>query len=243
MAFRLLGHDARYAALRAASIFTVRGYDSGSPDIRASVESMISATGFEPSVLDSLHPATIADGVERRVFNRLRAVAHLMNRTRLALSRRQAYQLCRVIASSSHSLCLMSKARGIYRWRDSRGRVITPVFLAPSDRVDVKRWDNNSSDYYPGVAVNRSYTLEPWELEYITKSLRDFYTTYCGRYPAYDVDTIMRELEGYGHWVMLCSWIELGARGRIVDHPYRDIFPAISQIWYRKSENAVEVSK
>jgi hypothetical protein len=151
-----------------------------------------------------------------------------MNRTRLALSRRQAYQLCRVIASSSHALCLMSKARGLYRWRDSRGRVITPVFLAPSDRVDVKRWDNNSSDYYPGVAVNRSYTLEPWELEYITKSLRDYYVTYCGRYPAYDVDTIMRELEGYGHWVMLCSWIELGARGRIVDHPYRDIFPAIS---------------
>lgn len=242
MAFRLLGHDARYAALRAASIFTVRGYDSVSPDLRVSLESMISATGFEPSALDSLHPATIADGVERRVFNRLRCVAHLMNRTRLALSRRQAYQLCRVIASGSRSLCLMSKARGLYRWRNSTGRVITPVFLAPSDRVPVKRWDNNSSDYYPGVAVNQSYTLEPWHLEYITKSLRDFYVSYCGRYPSYDVDTIMSELAAYGHWVMLCTWVELGARGRMVDHPYRDIFPAISEIWYAKSENA-QVSK
>jgi hypothetical protein len=243
MSFKYLGHDARYAALRAASIFTVRGYDSVSPDLRASLESTISATGFVPSVLDPLHPATIADGTERRVFNRLRCVSHFMSRTRLALSRRQAYQLCRLIASSSRALCMMSKARGLYRWRDSAGRVVTPVFLAPSDRVPVKRWDNNSSDYYPGVAVCQDYRLEPWHLEFITKSLRDFYVAYCGRYPSHDVDVIMRELEGYGHWVMLCTWVSLGAHGRIVDHPYRDIFRAISDLWYAKSGPGAEVSK
>jgi len=96
MAFKYLGHDQRYAVLRAASIFAVR---HASDAFQNSVESAINRTGFRPSVLDPLHPSTIAAGVESTVYNRLRISAIVADTMSIfKLSRRQAYHVARAIA-------------------------------------------------------------------------------------------------------------------------------------------------
>jgi len=96
MAFKYLGHDQRYAVLRAASIFSVR---ATSDAFQNSVESAITRTGFVPSVLDPLHPSTIAAGVESTVYNRLRISAIVADTMAIFhLSRRQAYHVARAIA-------------------------------------------------------------------------------------------------------------------------------------------------
>ena len=246
MAFKYAGHDARYAALRAASIFVVRGHSSGSPDFHASLESMISATGFEPSKLDSLHPSTISDGVERRVFNRLRCVNFLMSRTRLALSRRQAYQLCRVIAAAADRTSVCDKARHAFRLLDSDRRDIPAQFIPASDRViDSRRdWETNASDAFPGVLVWRVLDLDPWHREFIRAQVAEFYDYYWGRVhqlatcnepphwsPRDKYLHTMQNLDTYGDFFMLCKWCELGAAGRISNQPYRDIFRDIAELW------------
>jgi hypothetical protein len=246
MAFKYLGHDARHAALRAASIFTVRGYGSGSLDLHASVESMISATGFEPSALDSLHPSTISDGTERRVFNRLRCVNYLLSRTRLALSRRQAYQLCRVIVAGADRVHVCNRARHAYTLLDSSRRDIPATFIPASDRVTDSRrdWETNASDYFPGITVWRSIDLDQWHREYITNQVREFYSDYWERvyYASASPwnkyrnhitrsNQSMADCAGYGDFFLLCKWCELGAAGKISDHPYRDIFRDIAELW------------
>lgn len=246
MAFKYAGHDSRYAALRAASIFAVRGYGSGSPDFHASVESMISATGFEPSKFDSLHPSTISDGVERRVFNRLRCVNFLMSRTRLALSRRQAYQLCRVIVAGADRVNVCDKARHAYKLLDVFRRPMPAAFIPAADRVtDPKRdWEMNATDYFPGVMVWRVLDLDQWHREFVRGQVASFYEWYWGRVhelatcvdpPQWDpyqryLDA-MRDITTYGDFFLLCKWCELGAAGRISDHPYRDIFRDIAELW------------
>jgi hypothetical protein len=246
MAFKYVGHDARYAVLRAASIFAVRGYGSGSPDLHASVESMISATGFQPSALDSLHPSTISDGVERVAFNRLRCVNHLLSRTRLALSRRQAYQLCRVIVAGADRVRVCHKARHAFQLLDSDRRSIPATFIPASDRVvDPRRdWDSNASDHFPGVLVWRVLDLDPWHREYITNQVRAFFADYWDRVtyvsdspwmkyrnPDTRADQSMADCAGYGDFFLLCKWCELGAAGKISGHPYADIFRDIVALW------------
>lgn len=246
MAFSYAGHDARYAVLRAASIFAVRGYGSGSPDLHASVESMVCHTGFEPSALDSLHPSTISDGVERVVFNRLRCVNALLSRTRLALSRRQAYQLCRVIVAGADRVTVCSRARHAFALLDSDRRPIPASFIPASDRVtDSKRdWETNASDHFPGVLVWRVLDLDPWHREYITNQVRVFFEDYwCRCYYVSDnrwdkyrnphtrADQSMANAAGYGDWFLVCKWCELGAAGKIENHPYADIFRDICKLW------------
>jgi hypothetical protein len=96
MAFKYLGHDQRYAVLRAASIFAVR---HSSDAFQNSVESAITRTGFKPSCLDPLHPSTIAAGVESTVYNRLRIASIVADTMSIFnLSRRQAYHIARATA-------------------------------------------------------------------------------------------------------------------------------------------------
>lgn len=246
MAFSYAGHDSRYAVLRAASIFAVRGYGSGSPDLHASVESMLSNTGFEPSALDALHPSTISNGVERLAFNRLRCVNTLLSRTRLALSRRQAYQLCRVIVAGADRVTVCSRARHAFQLLDAFRRPMPPAFIPASDRVtDPSRdWETNASDHFPGVLVWRSIDLDPWHREFITNQVRDFYHDYwCRCYyvsdsrwdkyrnPSTRTDQSMSDAAGYGDWFLLCKWCELGAAGKIENHPYADLFRDICKLW------------